>query len=84
MCCVEAGGSEFWGLTRQPLETAAVNAIVQQRGWKGAVRQQLGSCRTRICFLFLFPDDDESDEESVKKTNKCSLVWEVSSSSDLI
>lgn len=26
----------------------------------------------------VFPDDDESDEESVKKTNKCSLVWEVS------
>ncbi|NXF27433.1 PRPF3 protein, partial [Rhodinocichla rosea] len=24
----------------------------------------------------LFADDDESDEESVKKTNKCSLVWE--------
>ncbi|NXJ86713.1 PRPF3 protein, partial [Trogon melanurus] len=23
-------------------------------------------------------DDDESDEESVKKSNKCSLVWEVS------
>ncbi|NWY34682.1 PRPF3 protein, partial [Pheucticus melanocephalus] len=24
----------------------------------------------------VFADDDESDEESVKKTNKCSLVWE--------
>lgn len=29
--------------------------------------------------LFLsFPDDEESDEEAVKKTNKCVLVWEVS------
>lgn len=27
--------------------------------------------------LFLsFPDDEESDEEAVKKTNKCVLVWE--------
>eukprot|EP00069_Balaena_mysticetus_P017967 bmy_11151T0 len=24
-----------------------------------------------------FPDDEESDEEAVKKTNKCVLVWEV-------
>lgn len=29
-------------------------------------------------FCVVFADDDESDEESVKKTNKCSLVWEVS------
>ncbi|NXE69339.1 PRPF3 protein, partial [Calcarius ornatus] len=27
-------------------------------------------------FCGAFADDDESDEESVKKTNKCSLVWE--------
>ncbi|NWR23971.1 PRPF3 protein, partial [Emberiza fucata] len=27
-------------------------------------------------FCGVFADDDESDEESVKKTNKCSLVWE--------
>lgn len=31
-----------------------------------------------VGLFFFFPDDDESDEESVKKTNKCSLVWEVS------
>lgn len=33
-----------------------------------------------VGFVFgcFFSDDDESDEESVKKTNKCSLVWEVS------
>lgn len=35
-------------------------------------------------FVVVFPDDDESDEESVKKTNKCSLVWEVSGSSGLL
>lgn len=34
--------------------------------------------------VVVFPDDDESDEESVKKTNKCSLVWEVSGSSGLL
>jgi len=34
--------------------------------------------------VVVFPDDDESDEESVKKTNKCSLVWEVSGSSGLV
>ncbi|NWU56068.1 PRPF3 protein, partial [Dromas ardeola] len=32
---------------------------------------------TKIGFIgCFFSDDDESDEESVKKTNKCSLVWE--------
>ncbi|NXG75071.1 PRPF3 protein, partial [Baryphthengus martii] len=36
-------------------------------------------CLAKIGFIsdnFSFSDDDESDEESVKKTNKCSLVWE--------
>lgn len=27
--------------------------------------------------ILSFPDDEESDEEAVKKTNKCVLVWEV-------
>lgn len=26
--------------------------------------------------ILSFPDDEESDEEAVKKTNKCVLVWE--------
>lgn len=35
-------------------------------------------CRIRFSYLVFFPDDEESDEEAVKKTNKCVLVWEVS------
>ena len=31
--------------------------------------------------ILSFPDDEESDEEAVKKTNKCVLVWEVGDSS---
>ncbi|NXX64475.1 PRPF3 protein, partial [Spizella passerina] len=32
--------------------------------------------RLNELYCVVFADDDESDEESVKKTNKCSLVWE--------
>lgn len=34
-------------------------------------------CLEQDLAILSFPDDEESDEEAVKKTNKCVLVWEV-------
>lgn len=44
---------------------------------RGGVAKRLFGPKISFIGCF-FSDDDESDEESVKKTNKCSLVWEVS------
>lgn len=42
---------------------------LEPRSWSLCLEQDLA--------ILSFPDDEESDEEAVKKTNKCVLVWEV-------
>lgn len=58
---------------------------------RGTVFKRIGVHLNTLCFelkswslsleqdlaILSFPDDEESDEEAVKKTNKCVLVWEV-------
>lgn len=42
---------------------------LEPKSWSLSLEQDLA--------ILSFPDDEESDEEAVKKTNKCVLVWEV-------
>uniref|UniRef100_U3I3V8 U4/U6 small nuclear ribonucleoprotein Prp3 n=1 Tax=Anas platyrhynchos platyrhynchos TaxID=8840 RepID=U3I3V8_ANAPP len=70
---IEANAGQLY-LTGVVVLHKDVNVVVVEGGEDSGGR--LFGHRVVICFLFLFPDDDESDEESVKKTNKCSLVWE--------